>query len=178
MVWMSSTPTTVISSTAPPALHGWRDGRGLWMVPIVDKPTISPGINVAEAAMGVYELTSTKEVVRFLHAAFGHPTQATLLTAAQHGNLVTFPCMTPKNISRHFPELDKTQKGHMRQTKQGVRSTKIVDDGAMLGYKPKPGAKHKDVYLMVFDVTKKLMFSNQMGNFHITSAQGNKYIMV
>ena len=66
----------------------------------------------------------------------------------------------------------------MRQTKQGVRSTKIVDDGAIFGYKPKPGAKHKDVYLMVFDVTKKLMFSNQMGNFHITSARGNKYIMV
>ncbi len=25
-----------ISSTAPPALQGWRDGRGLWMVPIAD----------------------------------------------------------------------------------------------------------------------------------------------
>ena len=88
-----------ISATAPPALQGWRDNRGLWMVPIVDEPTISPGINVAEAAMGVYKLPSTKEVVRFLHASLGHPTQATLLTAAQHGNLVTFPGMTPQNIS-------------------------------------------------------------------------------
>ncbi len=43
----------VISPTAPPALQGWQDDRGLWMVPIVDKPTISPGIDVAEAAMGV-----------------------------------------------------------------------------------------------------------------------------
>jgi hypothetical protein len=110
----------VISPTAPPALQGWRDDRGLWMVPIVDEPTISPGIDVAEAAMGVYKLPSTKEVVRFLHAALGHPTQATLLTAAQHGNLVTFPCMTPQNVSRHFPESDETQKGHMKQTKQGV----------------------------------------------------------
>ena len=48
----------------------------------------------------------------------------------------------------------------------------------MLGYKPKPGVKHKDVYLMVFDVTKKLMFSNQTGNFPIMSTWGNKYIMV
>ncbi len=108
----------IISPTAPPALQGWRDDRGLWMVPIVDEPTISPGINVTEAAMGVYELPSTKEVVRFLHV--GHPTQATLLTAAQHGNLLTFPGMTPQNVSRHFPELDETQKGHMKQTKQGV----------------------------------------------------------
>jgi hypothetical protein len=26
-----------ISATAPPAIQGWRDGRGLWMVPIVDQ---------------------------------------------------------------------------------------------------------------------------------------------
>jgi hypothetical protein len=32
----------VISSTAPPALHGWWDGRGLWMVPVVDANPISP----------------------------------------------------------------------------------------------------------------------------------------
>ncbi len=110
----------VISPTAPPALQGGRDDKGLWMVSIVDEPTISPGIDVAEAAMRVYKLPSTKEVLRFLHAALGHPTQATLLTAAQHCNLVTFPCMTPQNVSRHFPESDETQKGHMKQTKQGV----------------------------------------------------------
>ena len=66
----------------------------------------------------------------------------------------------------------------MKQTKQGVRSTKIVDEDAMLGVKQQPGVKHKDVYLMVFDATKKSMFSNQTGKFPITSARGNKYIMV
>ena len=116
--------------------------------------------------------------MRFLHAALGNPTQATLLTAAQHGNLVTFPGMTPQNISRHFPESDETQKGHMKQMKQGVRSTKIVDEDAMLGVKHQPGVKHKDVYLIVFDATKKSMFSDQTGKFPITSACGNKYIMV
>jgi hypothetical protein len=114
----------IISSTAPPAPQGWRDGRGLWMVPVVDDTAISHGLDIAETAMGVHKLPSTKEVVRFLHAALGNPTQATLLTAAQHGNLVTFPGMTPQNISRHFPKSDETQKGHMKQTKQGVRSTK------------------------------------------------------
>ncbi len=66
----------------------------------------------------------------------------------------------------------------MKQTKQGVRSTKIVDEDAMLGFKQQPGVKHKDVYLMVFDATKKSMFSDQTGKFPITSARGNKYIMV
>ena len=111
----------VISSMVPPALHGWQDGRGPWMVPVVDDNLISPGLDVAKTAMGMCELPSTKEVVRFLNAALGNPTQATLLTAAQHGNLATFPNLTPQNISQHFPESDKTQKGHMKQTKQGVR---------------------------------------------------------
>jgi hypothetical protein len=56
-----------------------------------------------------------------------------------------FPDWTPQNISRHFPESDETQKGHMKQAKQGVRSTKIVDKDAMLGFKQQPSVKHKDV---------------------------------
>jgi len=51
----------VISSMAPPALHGWRDGRGPWMVPVVDDNPISPGLDVTETAMGMCELPSTKE---------------------------------------------------------------------------------------------------------------------
>ncbi len=176
--WMSSAPTTLSFPQPHRQLSKEWDGRGLWMVSIVDDPTISPSIDIAETAMSVYELPSTNEVVQFLHAALGHPTRATLLTSTQHGNLVTFPGMTPENISQHFPKLDETQKGHMKQTKQGVRSTKVVDEEAMLGYQPKPGVKHKDVYLKIFDATKKLMFSNQTGKFPITSAHGNKYIMV
>ncbi len=37
----------VISSTAPPALHGWQDGNGLWMVPVVDDNPITPGLDAA-----------------------------------------------------------------------------------------------------------------------------------
>jgi len=130
-----------ISSIAPPALQGWRDNRGLWVVPVTDETTIGQNIDVAETAMSMYDSPNTKEVVRFLHAAMGTPTRATLLTAAQHGNLITFPGMPPENISRHFSEWDETQKGHMKQTKQGVRSTKIVDEDAMLGFKQQPGRK-------------------------------------
>jgi hypothetical protein len=135
-----------ISSTAPPALQGWWDDRGLWMVSMTGETTISQQIDVAEIAMIVYGLPNTKVVVRFLHAALGTPTRATLLTAAQNGNLVTFAGMKPENISRYFPELDETQKGHMKQTKQGVRSTKIVDEDAMLGFKQQLGIKNKKMY--------------------------------
>jgi hypothetical protein len=167
-----------VDAAAPPVLQGWRDERGLWIVPFADDNSPSPSLNIAEEAMSVYELPSTKEVVRFLHGALGFPTKPTLLMAARNGNLVTFPGLTPENISKHFPESDETQKGHMKQTKQGVRSTKVIDEEAALDFKPMPGTKHKDVYLRVFDATKKAMYSDQTGRFPIKSARGNKYIMV
>ncbi len=105
-----------------------------------------------------------------------------LLTAIHHKNLVTFPGLTSENVNKFFPESDETQKGHMKQTKQGVRSTKVIDEDAMLKAEampqPKPGVKHKDVYLRVFDATKKAMYTDQPGRFPITSAQGHKYTMV
>ena len=129
-------------------------------------------------AMNAYELPSTKEVVRFLHAALGFPMKATLLTAIRHGNLVTFPGLTPDNINKHFPESEETQKGHMRQTQQGVRSTKVPDEDALLGEKPKPGIKHKDVYLRVFNATRKTMYTDQSGPFPRKSRRNNQYIMI
>ncbi|KAL7502427.1 hypothetical protein ACHAXN_000390 [Cyclotella atomus] len=56
---------------SPALLRGWRKAGGLWTVPIIDEPTSSPAPSSKEdVAMNVYELPSTKEVVRFLHAAW------------------------------------------------------------------------------------------------------------
>lgn len=44
--------------------------------------------------------------------------------------------------------------------------------------KQKLGIKHKDVYLRVFDMTKKSMYTDQTGQFSITSSQGHKYQMI
>ena len=163
---------------SPALLQGWRRAGGLWTVPIIDEQTSSPARTSDDVAMNAYELPSTKEVVRFLHAALGFPTKATLLTAIRNGNLVTFPALNISNVTKHFPESNETQKGHMKQAKQGVRSTKIIDEDEMLEFKPTPGVKHKDVYLRVFDATKKAMNSDQTGKFPITSVGGNKYLMV
>jgi len=167
-----------LTVNSPPVLQGCRNGAGLWTVPLVDDTTISQSLNVEETALSVYDLPSTKEVVRFLHAALGFPTKATLLTAARNGNLVTFPGLTPDNINKHFPESDETQKGHMRQTRQGVRSTKVPDEDALLEQRPTPGVKHKDVYLRVFDPTRKPMYTDQSGPFPRKSRRNNQYIMV
>ena len=52
------------------------------MVPIVDDTPISPALDATKPAINVYDLLTTKEVVRFLHAVLGFPTKETLLTTA------------------------------------------------------------------------------------------------
>jgi hypothetical protein len=66
----------------------------------------------------------------------------------------------------------------MRQSQQGIRSTKVIDEDALLSFKPTPGVKHKDVYLRVYDATKNPMYSDQLGPFPIKSRRNHQYIMV
>jgi hypothetical protein len=58
-----------ITEKAPQVLQGCRDKCGLWYVPAADEPNIDPSLNIVNSAMNVYELPSTKEVVRWMHAA-------------------------------------------------------------------------------------------------------------
>ena len=112
-----------LTLNSPPLLQGWRQAGGLWTVPLVEEAKISPELDVAEQANNIYDLPSSSQVVRFLHAALGFPPKATLLAAIWKGNLATFPGLSVEDVNRHFPETDETQKGHMRQSRQGVRST-------------------------------------------------------
>ena len=57
-----------------------------------------------------------------------------------------FPGLTIESIN-NFSSLNETQKGHMRQQRQGVRSTKVAEESKAHHFKPMPGVKHKDVYL-------------------------------
>jgi hypothetical protein len=89
-------------------LQGWRDNGGLWTVPLA-----------GEKALNVYELPSTKEVIRFEHATLGFPTKATLLKAIRNKNLVTFPGMSADNINKIFTESDSA--GNWTPTKPSGR---------------------------------------------------------
>jgi len=82
--------------------------------------------NPHEAINNVYELPSIKKAVRYLHSAAGFPTKATWLRSIRAGNYLSWPLINVKNVYKYFPESEETQKGHMRNQRQGVRSTKCV----------------------------------------------------
>ena len=77
-----------------------------------------------ESIRNVYELPSTKQIVRYLHACAGFPTKKAWLKAIKAGNFATWPHLTAKEVRKHFPESNETAQGHLKNVKQGIRSTK------------------------------------------------------
>ena len=85
--------------------------------------------------------------------------------------------MTVKKVNKFYPETDETPKGHMRQTRQGVQSTKekvVVRDE---NNEDVPRTKQHDIYVRV-DQVKDTIYTDQTGKFPITSSRGHKYIMI
>ena len=93
--------------------------------------------------------------VCYLYTALGFPTKTTLLSAIHNGNLTTFPRLIAANEAEHFPKSNETPKGHRRRIQQGLQSTKPTP--IIPPFSLSPGIKHHDVYLHVFNATKKTM---------------------
>ena len=75
-------------------------------------------------AYSTYVIPSVAVLVRYLHAAAVFPTKHTWLNAIKVGKFDTWKGLTYSNASKYFPQATETIKGHITQTKQGLRSTK------------------------------------------------------
>jgi hypothetical protein len=71
----------------------------------------------------VHDLPSAAQAIQYLYACAGFPTKATWLKAIGAKFFSMWPLLTTKNVNKHFPESEETQKGHMRQKRQGLRKT-------------------------------------------------------
>ena len=85
----------------------------------LDRPEPNNAIN------NVYKLPNIGRAVRYIHAKAGFPTRAIWLKSIRKGNYILWPLINVKNVNKHFPESEETQKGHMRNQQQEVRPTKI-----------------------------------------------------
>jgi hypothetical protein len=102
--------TLTMIYSKPPVLLGHKPrGSKLWTMQIkCDK-------HKPERVNNVYNLPSTVQTIRFLHAAAGYPVKDTWITSINAGNYSTWPGLMAKAVRRHFPESEKTQKGHMKK---------------------------------------------------------------
>jgi hypothetical protein len=81
-------------------------------------PTSSP------QAANAYDLPTVRSLIRLHHASAGNPVPSTWFAAIKAGNYKTFPGLTICNAMKHCPSYDAIIKGHLKQTRQGIRSTK------------------------------------------------------
>jgi hypothetical protein len=123
-----------------------------------------------------YELPSVKPTIQYLQGVAGFPTRASWLKAIRHGNYPSWPLINIKNVTKFFPELEETQKGHMRGQRQGVCSTKVAESPDK-NQTIIPHVKKHDILIMVYNA-KATMYSDQTGMFPAVSSKGNKYVMV
>ena len=131
-----------------------------------------------QQANSIYNLPSTKQAIKWMHAVCGYPVKSTWLKAMNAGNYVGWPMLAERNVQKYYPKATKTAKGHLNQTRKNVCSTKEH---------PVPfktcktsqlhGKKVRDVYIETYKV-HRTMFSDQMGQFPTCFQCGNKYIMV
>jgi hypothetical protein len=184
-----------ITTSEPPILRSSKPtGSNFWTV-LTDgnKPK-------REEANNVYNLPSTKETIRYLHASADHPVEDTLAEAIKAGNFTMWPGLSVKAVHKYFPESDETKQGHMKKQCQNVQSTKIKikpnEDETVpdLGnhediptnaanpntinneQKAKP-KKMCDMFIQIHNANNTA-HSDQTGCFPVTSSSRNKYIMV
>ena len=113
-------------------------------------------------------------IKQYHHVIAGFPLKEKFSDAVWAGNYATWPSLTTTLILKHFPNLDKMQKGHMKGQRKRVRSTKVP---APVMIKVEPGTAnppiptikmHYDIFVVVY----KLLNTNhtgQTGVFPITS---------
>jgi hypothetical protein len=190
---------TAIKPTKAAIMTGWRCKQtGLWRFPLkseikdekMDTKVLNENetkIITSEIASNVYDLPSTEHAIRYLHAAAGFPTKPTWIKAINAGFFTSWPMLTTRNVNKYFPESEETQKGHMRQKKAGVRRTnrriRMVLEGNELEFDKietdikELQRKREDIMIKVYNCTESV-FTDQTGQFPVTSNRGNKYIMV
>jgi hypothetical protein len=151
-----------IVTRTPPVLQGCKlKGEKLRTISDQDNST-------KESVNNVYDLPSINQTVKYLHAAAGFPTKETWLKAINAGNFTTWPTINANIVRRHFPESDETAKGHMKKQRQGVRSTRVLEDSATnLPTIPKV----KDIYIKVRNATDTI-HTDQTGQFPAISSKG------
>ena len=113
----------LITCKGEPILIGARDEAGRYRIPLIQqrgqwqprKPS-KQARRILRQANSVYDLPSTEQAIKWMHAVCGYPVKSTWLAAVQAGNYTSWPLLTAYNGKKYYPETTTTAKGHMNQT--------------------------------------------------------------
>jgi hypothetical protein len=150
---------------------------GLWKLnldyEVLDKEYPKQFILGIDKANAIFNLPNNRQSLLYHHALAGFPPKEAFLAVVWAGNYATWPGLTTYLISKHFPNLDNTQKGHMKGQQKGIRLTKVRAPVAIkieLGTEnsPPPTIKrHYNIFAMVYELLDTV-YTDQTSAFPIT----------
>ncbi len=85
-----------------------------------NKTGVTEAVTTPESINALFDPLSTKQTALWYHAAAGWSEKETFLDAICKGNYATWPGLTVKMMSRHYPESIETKKGHMKGARQRI----------------------------------------------------------
>jgi len=186
-----STTTKIMASGDPIIIAPRCDDMGLWKMnldldyEILGRASSDQFIAGVDVANAIFDLPNSRQSLMYFHAAAGFPTKESFTDAVRAGNYATWPGLTTTLISKHFPDSDKTQKGHMKGQRKGVRSTKVKQASAIKiesGTEDSPPKlvaikKLNDIFVKIYKLAETI-HTNQTGAFPVTSQRGYRYNMI
>ena len=102
--------------------------KNMWSIDLGRPPpttqTSPSPVAATQHANNVYDFTIKRDIVRYLHRGASSPVPLTWCAAIDIGNFATWPGLTSWLVRKHLQKSVPTTKGHMRQIRQHIRSTK------------------------------------------------------
>ena len=133
-------------------------------------------------------MTSKASLIQYLHQASFSPPKATLFKALHNNQFATWSGLTVKAVQKYLPDSSPaTDKGHMKQQEQGIRSTKnkimtaletIETARDMNPPMEKETTNQIFVYHAVLEPESGTIYVNYTGNLPIRSMEGNTAIFI
>ena len=161
---------------------------GLWMLPVAqhqqeDEVEDNHPTPTIELMANVYETSTQADLAQYLHQCLFSPTPATLIKAIKNDQLLSFPGLTADLITKHLPPSTATAKGHMHQSRQGIRSTRpkpvTPSDPQDMNPDHQPQAAHHIYcFAALADLNSGTIYTDLTGRFPVRSYKGMQYIFV
>ena len=116
----------------------------------------------------IYDCANIEQLTHFYHACCFSPVADTWINAINSGYFRGWPQLTAKNVRCYIKNKPATIMGNLQQCKQGVRSTKTIDNDTnnkdvMPNQEPNNKKTHL-VFIALEDIEGKI-YSDQTGKF-------------
>ena len=176
----------LISKGGHVILEGRRDKHtGLYLLPNSTTTHRKSNNNneMSKLALNTFQDQNIPQLMQFLHACAGFPPKATWIKAINRGYYATWPGLTASRVRKYLPQSEETALGHLKQTRQGLRSTSKGGDNqrelrARQTVHTMGKKRHITCFYVPIDKMQGIVGTDQTGRFPTTSGRGHKYLFI